>query len=186
VVNVFIIHGAYGSPNENWIPWLKLELEKLGHTVYTPKFPTPIEQSLENWLNVFKSYEKYVNSDSIMISHSLGAPFILNYLMNYSGKIKASFFVAGFSDRLQIVDLDEINKTFVDVDFDWKRIKKSCERFYMIHSEDDHYVDEGSCYALANPLKVEPILVKHGGHFNTKSGYSKFPLLLDMIKKELS
>jgi len=40
MANIFIIHGAYGNPDENWIPWLKTELEKLGNRVFVPKFPS--------------------------------------------------------------------------------------------------------------------------------------------------
>jgi hypothetical protein len=39
--NIFIIHGSYGYPEENWFPWLKKELSKLGHRVFVPKFPIP-------------------------------------------------------------------------------------------------------------------------------------------------
>jgi len=61
MISIIIIHGTGGSPNSNWFPWLKSELEKLGHTVFAPKFPTPEKQSLENWLKVFKKYEQYLD-----------------------------------------------------------------------------------------------------------------------------
>ena len=54
--NIFIIHGAYGNPEENWIPWLKTELERLGCNVSAPRFPTPENQSLENWTKIFNKY----------------------------------------------------------------------------------------------------------------------------------
>ena len=64
-MNVFIIHGIYGNPNENWFPWLKTELEKKGHEAIAPKFPTPIGQSLESWLKIFKKYEEKISSETI-------------------------------------------------------------------------------------------------------------------------
>ena len=48
----FIIHGAYGNSKDNWIPWLKKQLEKQNHHVIVPAFPTPDGQSLDAWINV--------------------------------------------------------------------------------------------------------------------------------------
>ncbi|HII29977.1 hypothetical protein COT48_02585 [Candidatus Woesearchaeota archaeon CG08_land_8_20_14_0_20_47_9] len=77
---IIIIHGAYGSPEENWIPWLKRELERLGCRVYVPRFPTPKGQTLDNWMRVFEDFKEYVDEDTIFIGHSLGPSFILNLL----------------------------------------------------------------------------------------------------------
>ena len=81
MAKIFIIHGSYGNPNENWFPWLKKELEKEGHTVFVPKFSTPENQSLETWtLEFSKDYKRLVDEDSIFIGHSLGPAFILSLL----------------------------------------------------------------------------------------------------------
>lgn len=76
-MNVFIIHGSWGNPKENWFPWLKSELEKLGHKVFVPKFPTPIGQKLDAWLNIFKDYDNGLDRNSIMIGHSMGCALIM-------------------------------------------------------------------------------------------------------------
>lgn len=72
--NIFIIHGVDGTPEANWFPWLKTELEKHGHRVIVPQFPTPEGQTLENWLAVLKNYEEFITPDSIFTGHSLGVP----------------------------------------------------------------------------------------------------------------
>ena len=77
-MNFFLIHGAYGHSEENWFPWLKNKLEKLGHTVYVPKFPTPKGQTLENWMKVFDEYIHLVDENTVFIGHSLGPAFILS------------------------------------------------------------------------------------------------------------
>ena len=87
----FIMHGIYGHPEENWFPWLKKELEKEGHEVIVPKFPTPVDQSLESWMKVIKKYDGKINEKTVMIGHSLGAGFILNYLEQADKEIKAAF-----------------------------------------------------------------------------------------------
>ena len=37
MTKVFLIHGSHGSPEENWFPWLKQELEKAGLEVIVPE-----------------------------------------------------------------------------------------------------------------------------------------------------
>ena len=95
MTNVFIIHGAYGHPKENWFPWLKSELEKLDCRVFIPQFPTPEDQSLETWLKVFEEYKQYLDEDSVVVGHSLGPAFLLDILEKLDKPVKATFFVSG-------------------------------------------------------------------------------------------
>ena len=182
MTNIFIIHGAYGNPEENWFPWLKSELEKLDCRVFVPKFPTPENQSLEDWLKIFEEYKQHLNENSIVVGHSLGPVFLLNILEKLDKPIKAAFFVSGFIGLLGNPEFDKINKSFVDKGFDWQKIKQNCPKFFVFHSDNDPYVSLEQAEKLAKNLGVDVILVKNAGHFNEKAGYSKFDLILDKIK----
>jgi len=183
----FIIHGSYGNPKENWFPWLRKELEKgKKNTVFVPKFPTPENQSLDNWMKTFdESYLSKVDEDTIFIGHSLGPAFILSVLekIDLSKPIRACFFVSGFLGLLGNKEFDDVNKTFTDKKFDWNKIKKNCEKFYVFHSDNDPYVSLEKAKELAKKLNTKIILVKNAGHFNKSSGYIKFELLLEKIKE---
>jgi hypothetical protein len=187
--NVFIIHGAYGTPEENWFPWLKRELEKIGCTVYVPAFPTPEGQSLSAWLAVFKQYEKYVRGDSIFVGHSIGATFILDLLMHMQKKVRAIFLVSCFVTPAidPNNEVTEINKTFYEKPFDWETIKALCGDAYVIGSDNDPYVTVEMVRGVSQQLGGAPLIViKGAGHFNEKAGYTEFPQLLGMIKSSIS
>lgn len=186
MANIFIIHGAFGNPGENWIPWLKVKLEKLGNEVFVPQFPTPENQTLDNWKNVFSGYEAYLDKHTVVVGHSLGPAFLLSVLEDLDEPIKASFFVAGFISLLNNPTFDEINKTFIEKSFDWEIIKQNCGRFYLFHSDNDPYVPTSEADKLSDKLGVESVLVKNAGHFNEQAGFMKFDLLLDRIKVELT
>lgn len=183
-MNFIIVHGAYGSPSDNWIPWLQEELERLRHNVFVPRFTTG--QTLENWMDVIHSYDLFFDSYLVLIGHSLGATFILKKLELLGSPIRAAFLVAGAVGNINIKKFDDINKSFFEKGFDWDKIKKSAKRFYVYHSDNDPYVPLEHGERIAQGLGVKLILVKGAGHFNEKSGYTKFDLLLDDIKKELS
>ena len=185
MTNIIIIHGTGGNPNGNWFPWLKSELEKSDCRVFVPKFPTPENQSLENWLNVFKDYEQYLDENSIVIGHSLGPAFLLSVLENLQRPIKAAFFIAGFTGLLNNPDFDELNKSFTTKSFDWARIKNNCKRFYVINSDNDPYVPLEKGKSLAQNLGTELITIKNAGHINEEAGFAEFEFLLDKIENEL-
>lgn len=185
---VFLFHGAYGSPSENWFPWLKEELENIGCEVIVPTFPTPKEQTLDNWLKVFKKFEQHVNENTVFIGHSLGVAFILSLLERPKARIRASFLVSGFVTR--VIDpkdqVNTINKTFYDKKFNWEKIKENCKDFHVINSDNDPYVSPEIAEKVSTQLGVELIIIEGGGHFNKKSGYEKFPQLLDMVEDALT
>ena len=183
-MNFFIIHGVYANPEANWFPWLKRELEKKGYEVIVPKFPTPFDQSLESWLRAIAKYESKINEETVLIGHSLGAAFILSYLEQTNKKIKATFLVAGFHKMLGI-EYDEINKTFVDKQFDWKKIKNNCEKFFVITSDNDPYIPMEINKELAKNLGAKLTTMHNGKHLNKEAGYDTFPLLLECIILDL-
>lgn len=186
MTTIIIVHGTGGNPNGNWFPWLKSELEKLGCRVFVPKFPTPENQSLPNWLDVFNGYEQYLDEDSIVVGHSIGPAFLLSVLEKLNHPIKAAFFVAGFTGLLNNSRFDELIKTFVTKSFNWITIKKNCNKFYVINSENDPYVPIEDGKTLAEKLGTELISLKNAGHINEEAGYKEFSFLLDKIKIEKS
>ncbi|MFH1588111.1 MAG: alpha/beta fold hydrolase [Candidatus Diapherotrites archaeon] len=182
-MNAIIFHGNYGSPNKNWIPWLKNELEKNGWTVFSPEFPGPEKQSLASWTKAFKEYKKELNENTVLIGHSLGAAFILSILEKNNKKVKACFFVAPFISLLNKIKFDEINKTFTEKEFNWKKIKENCGEFFVIYSDTDPHVPIEKANELSEKLGCEKILVHGAGHFNEKAGYLEFPFLLKKIEE---
>ena len=183
-MNFFIIHGVYANPEANWFPWLKKELESRGYEVIVPKFPTPLDQSLESWLRTIKKYESKINNETVLICHSLGAAFILDYLEENKKRIKAAFLIAGFFEKLN-TEYDELKKTFIDKGFDWEEIKQNCGKFFVLASDNDEYIPLEMNKDLAKNLDATLTIVHNGGHLNKKAGFDKFPLLLDCITKNL-
>ena len=180
-MRAYIVHGAYGHPEENWFPWLKKELENLGIQAIVPKFPTPENQSLQSWMDVMSQYN--ISEEDILIGHSIAPALILRILEKQ--KVKAAFFVAGFIGSLDNPDFDKINKSFFVEPFDWENIRENCKRFVMFNSEDDPYLTEKSVQMLAEGLGITPIFIEDAGHFNAAAGYTEFPELLEKIKETL-
>jgi uncharacterized protein len=182
VKNAFIVHGAYGTPEENWFPWLANELENQGLKVYVPQFPTPEQQTLENWFQTFRNYVSVLNEESIMIGHSLGPAFILNILETIDFSVKACFLVSPFIGLLNNPTFDKVNSTFVDKNFNWDKIKNNCRNFTIYSSDSDPYVPLVKGEFLADKIGAKFKVIHNAGHFNKASGYTSFPLLLKDIE----
>ncbi len=173
-----LIHGAYGNSEKNWYPWLKQELKKLCPGVYVPDFPTPENQTLENWMKIIEKFE--IDEDTVLIGHSLGVAFILNIVEKT--KVKAVFLVSGWTGKLNNPKFDDINKTFAEKDFDFGKIKNNAGEISIYHSDNDPYVSLEKAEQLDEILGSKFKIIKNAGHFNKDAGYTKFPELLEDIK----
>ena len=183
----FIIHGTDGSPEGNWFPWLKKELEGQGHTVFVPRFPTPDNQSLDTWLATFAEFESQVDDQTVFIAHSLGPAFVLSLLEQIKGHVKGCVFVSSFIGKFggEYADewFDERNRNFAEKSFDWKKIRESCKQFILISSDDDPYVPPEKVQELSKLLGVEPIIHPGGKHLNAEFGFTKFPFILKYVEQ---
>lgn len=178
MANFILIHSTGGNPDECFYPWLRKQLEKRGHKVYTPFFPTPIGQTLENWMAEFEPYLQYVNDDTIFVGRSIGPAFILRLLEKPNVKAKAAFLAAGFCSDIGVHQYRPVINTFIDNRFKWEKIRNSCKRFFVYHSDNDPLVPLGKGRELSKKLRTRLRLVKDAKHF----GMKKFPQLLKDIE----
>lgn len=180
-----LVHGAYGSPDENWYPWLTSYLRENGAEVIIPRFPTPEGQELKNWLKAFDSQIPELKFQTVLIGHSIGVGFILRKLERIDTEIKASFLVSGFSKQLGLPDFDPINASFVGGKFNWAKIRRSCEKFFVYNSDNDPYVPLSCGQTIADELNAKFTVINKGGHINKAAGFDKFEILLQDLSSYL-
>jgi uncharacterized protein len=180
--NVIIIHGTGGYPEENWFPWLKGELEKLGSTVFVPQMPNPEKPSLDAWMETFQGLSANIDEGTIIIGHSLGGALTLRILEEIDTTIRAAFLVASPAGVPPTKNW-ETDLPFVKDSFDWDTIKEKAKHFTVFHSDNDPFVSLDNGKLIAEKLGVELTFVPNAGHFNVDSGYKAFPMLLERIKE---
>jgi predicted alpha/beta hydrolase family esterase len=197
-----ILHGSFGKSSDNWFPWLSKKLIEDGHEVFSIDFPiedwdalgeagpggTAIKkQNLYSWTEHFNTHIKpKLKSDQQLgvIAHSLAPNFVLHLLQDGNYSVKLGIFVAPFYEELPDIDwrVDAVNFPFRDKRYNWKHIKKSLEHSYVIHSDNDPYVAARFSEKFAKKISSSIIPVAEAGHFNTESGWTKAPLILELCR----
>ena len=177
--NYFIIHGSYGNPYKNWIPWLKKQLSKRNLNCIVPSFPTPYKQDYESWSKILKAYFEigYINETTTFITHSLGGIFIIKFLLENKIKVKKIITIAGFNN-LEFEDDMNLYKSFYIDNSKLSKIKDFCREIISIYSDNDPYIPIEDSEAFASQINSNKNLIKNAGHFNEKYGYIEFREIL--------
>lgn len=174
-----IVHGSFGSSEGNWFPWLKKKLEDRNLEVIVPQFPVGVgNQNYENWSSVLDSLK--IDSDTIIIAHSIGPIFVCKYLIEKKIKVKKLIFVCGFNNYLGIdPDFDAVNKPmFID---NLEDIKNYCDNIVCFYSDNDPYVEFSVEKDFSDKISNNSYIIKNGGHINSESGYTSFEEILKEI-----
>lgn len=182
--NYLLVHGSFGSPFVNWIPYLRSEIEKRNLVVYTPDFPTGVGyQNYNNWSKLLKVYVEtgIINEKTIIYAHSIGPIFICKFLIENKIKVKRLVFVQGFNNGIVNQEYDEVNKTFF-IETGLEKIKDYCKDIVCYYTDNETYVKNiDEIYKFADTVSTQKIMIKGGGHLNSESGYNEFKELLDFI-----
>lgn len=178
---VFIIHGWEASPDSNWFPWLKTELENRGIEVVVPQMPNTMHPNSSDWLAYLQKIVGTCDENTYFVGHSLGVIAILQYLETLSKDQKAggAVLVAGF---VEDIDFDEL-KSFVEKPLNFKKIKGSVNQIVAIHSDNDPYVPLKHGEILRDQVDAELIVIPNAGHLVRGSGYFEFPEVLESVLK---
>ncbi len=178
---VFIVHGFEGIPNGEWRPWLMGKLEQQEIYACVLAMPTPEHPVCAEWVDeISRHIERAAGDEIYLVGHSLGVPAILRYLESEPAKqISGAVLVSGPSEKNDNRAIDN----FLDKNFDFKKIKSRCEKFAVIHGDNDPYVPLDNARYLSKELNGELIIIANGGHLNGSSGWHELPQCLDALHK---
>jgi hypothetical protein len=162
VKKALILISWYGAPENDWLPWLKKELEKQGYEVAVPDLPT-IQTNLPDMEQMLKILK--VDENTIVIGHSLGA--LLGLRLAEKQKFEKLILVSGwdFDDGLA-----PEHRLFWPNKIDHKKIKSNVKEFVVIHSSNDPYTPSSDAEAMSQRLGGKFVLIQNGGHLSQKSG----------------
>jgi predicted alpha/beta hydrolase family esterase len=195
-----ILHGSFGSRDLNWFPWLRSQLEELGHDVLSPQMPVdnykiaeslleegksfiPEQQTLNNWLEYWdKNISSWFEPNKIVVvGHSIAPVFILHLIEKFNLEFESAIFVSPFYKELSIGGPYEIvNQSFASEEFDFELIKKLLPTSYSIFSDNDPYVNIDIAEQFVQKVGSRPILLKGGEHLG--GVLTEFPLVLELCK----
>lgn len=161
---VIIVHCWDGYPEYCWYPYVKKELENKEFQVEVPVFPETELPKKDKWVPKLQEVVGEPSEDVFLVGHSIGCATIMRYLESLSEdqKIGGVVLVAGFTDDL---GFEEIANYFT-TSLDFEKIKKHCDRFILIHSNNDPYVDLKYGDELKQKLNGELIILHNKGHFS--------------------
>jgi predicted alpha/beta hydrolase family esterase len=183
-----LIHGWSGSPEEGWGPWLKNELEKQRFEVHAPTMPDSKHPRMDAWLQTLASAVGTPDENTYFIGHSLGCITTLRYLERlFEGqKIGGAVLVAGFSDiNITVGEDEDIREleSFFGAEVDFEKVKKHCNHFVAIHSDNDPYVALRYADIFKEKLGAKIIVESNKGHFSGDDGITELPNALESVLK---
>jgi len=181
MATIFIFHGIGGSPNENWFPWLKKELNEQGHRVIVPAFPRADKPQLDEWHKHMERYEESIDENTVFVGHSLGGIFVLRLLEKMQTPIHATFLVASVTGPDDGLDFATLMTAFTDAPLDRVTIKKNAGSIHAYHAENDPYIPLEHIKELAAKLGATLDIIPNGRHLNESNGFREFPLLRERI-----
>ncbi|MBU0540061.1 alpha/beta fold hydrolase [Patescibacteria group bacterium] len=177
-MQVILIHGYLGFPENNWFPWLKTELLSRGYEVTIPSMPNPALPVEEEWVEKLKTLIHDPES-TILVGHSLGCAAILHYLQNYKDpQFQGIVLVAGFGR--EFLKLEKFFGWFKQP-LDFSKIKKAAKKWICIHSKNDRLVPFAEGEWLSKKIGAE-FVVQNNGHFLKQEGVIELPAVLEAIE----
>ena len=149
--------------------------------------PNTNNPKLNEWLPKLKEVVKHPDEELYLVGHSLGCITILRYLESVNTKVGGVVMVAGWMNLLKEIFLkeegvEEIARPWIETPINWDKVKANCNKFVAIFSDNDYYVPLSDSEIFKEKLGAEIIVKKEMGHFTSKEGVFKLPVVLEFFK----
>ncbi|TSC70572.1 MAG: hypothetical protein CEO12_293 [Parcubacteria group bacterium Gr01-1014_46] len=178
---VFVIHRWSGGSNDDWRPWLKVELEKRGYQVIVPEMPDTEVPNIDKWVNKLIEVVGLSDSQTYFVGHSIGCQAILRYLEKTNSIVGGAVFVSGWFNlnNLEDEEIREIAKPWIKTPIDLEKVKRVLPKSTLIISDNDPYgfFEENKNKFLEIGSKI--VVLHNAGHITEDDGFISLPELIN-------
>ena len=179
-VKIIVIRGnGNTAPNENWFPYIKEELEKVGIPVINKEFPDPVLAKEKYWVPFIKNLG--ADEKTILIGHSSGAVAAMRFAEK--NRILGSILVGACYTDLD--DEDEKASGYYSRPWEWEIIKKNQHWIVQFASTDDPYIPVKEARHINQKLQTEYYEYVDEGHFGSDKNKTVFPEIVKIVKSKL-
>jgi predicted alpha/beta hydrolase family esterase len=181
LIRAILIHGNGNcKPTDNWFPYLKKELEKLGIKVGAPQFPDTELARASYWLP-FLEQELKADENTMLIGHSSGAIAAMRYAETH--RILGSALIGTYYTDLGIPT--EKLSGYFDAPWNWNAIAKNQRWIIQFAGVNDPWVPIQEAHIVRDRLNTEYYESPDQGHFGGDYYKETFPELLQAIKVKI-
>lgn len=184
---VFIVHGWGGSPDGDWYPWVKKELEEQGFNVEVPAMPDTEEPVIEKWVSFLNKKVGTPDVNTFFVGHSIGCQTIIRYLetLHPSVIVGGAVFVAGWTKlnmkKIREEEVEDIAKPWLETSIQWALVNEHLKNSVAIFSDNDYYVPLEEKNVFEENLNSKTIVLKNKGHFTASDDVTELPVVLDEL-----
>ena len=179
MIKTILIHGNGNSkPTDNWLPYLKRELEKIGIKVEAPQFPdTELARSCY-WLPFLDKLK--ADENTIIVGHSSGAIAAMRYAETH--RILGSALIGAYYTDLEI-EAEKLSGYF-DTPWNWEAIQQNQRWIIQFAGANDPWIPIREAHVIRDLLQTDYYESPDQGHFGGDYYKETFPELLEAIKKK--
>ena len=184
---IIIVHQWAGSPESDWYPWLKKQLEAKGCEVIVPAMPDSEHPKIEPWVETLRQAIGEPDDQTLLIGHSVGCQTIIRCLASLPGdkKFAGALLVTPWVTLLPAALPDEestaTGKPWLETPIDWEAAKKHLPKVAALFSNDDPYVPMVDTETFNEKLGAQITILENKGHLTAEEGWTEVPEVLEVI-----
>jgi len=146
-----------GESDYNWQHWLRIKLEKEGHTVFSPDLPNTGEPKIDEQVDFVIKNTK-IDEHTILVGQSLGGVVVYKLLEKLNKKVARVFLVDPVvTSKFPDCERPAVEKS-CDWKFDWEKIKQSSDEFVILGDAEFKTIFENDLKFLTQQLNGNLVL----------------------------
>lgn len=187
--NTLILHGWGWNSDDNWIPWLKNQVEYKADETFVPNLPNTNNPILEQQLDYINIYFGDFKGKWNIIWHSLWSQLALHFIIennisNQNLVLVAPSYKGIIGDTWEKIfgySLENLREYF-DTEINFEKFNKLKNKVTVFLSKNDPYINFESAKKFYSQIKnVKFVEFENKGHFNNLSKTFELKEILEYI-----